>query len=103
MTQKKLKKPNESELVKLLNHSDVSIREKAAEFLAKRLLLESTPLVEPENMGMDPEKDNLNRLPVYTNSFYNNLAEQTIYLNQPACWERFFAIIDKTGFPCVCS
>lgn len=96
MIQKKLKKPNESELVKLLNHSDVSIREKAAEFLAKSLLLESTPLVEPENMGMGPEKDNLNRLPVYTNSFYNNLAEQTIYLNQPACWERFFAIIDKT-------
>lgn len=50
MKQKKLKK--HEELLVLLTHSDIDIREKAFEFWAKDLLLHEKPLLTPEASGL---------------------------------------------------
>lgn len=91
MKQKKLK--NE-ELLVLLIHSDIDIREKAFEFWAKDLLLHEKPLLTLEASGLgNAQQENKG---IYLVSFYNHLANQVMYLNKTECWNRFFAIIDKT-------
>lgn len=92
MKQEKLKKTDE--LIALLTHSDIDIREKAFEFWAKDLLLHEKPLLSPEDSGLgNAQQENKG---IYVVSFYNHLANQVMYLNKTECWNRFFAIIDKT-------